>query len=55
MIPDRPEVFVAVMCVSQEFVGERVGPLGGQYIKPRRPYRKVEYWQHGKQLPDAEG
>ena len=54
MIPDRPEVFVAVMAIAQQFVGSRVA-TGGAYIKPRRPYRKVEFWRHGVQLPTAEG
>jgi hypothetical protein len=46
---DRPVLFVAVMATSQRVVND------GQYVKPRTPYRKVEYWQHGKQLDDAEG
>jgi hypothetical protein len=53
MIPGRPVVFVAVMAVGQRYVGDRFS--GGQYVKPARPYRKVEYWQHGRQLTEQEG
>jgi hypothetical protein len=51
MIPGRPPVFVAVMAVGQKMVGEETG----RYVKPSRPYRKVEYWQNGQQLPDNTG
>jgi hypothetical protein len=44
----RPPVFVAVMAVSQKLIA------GGQYIKPSRPYRKIEYWLRGQQLSEAE-
>jgi len=53
MIPDRPAVFVAVMAIGQTYVGERM--VSGQYVRPNRPYRKIEYWQHGRQLPDDVG
>jgi len=52
MIPERPLLFVALMAVGQSMTGSN----GFQsYVKPHRPYRKIEYWQHGEQLPDALG
>lgn len=52
MLPDRPRVFVAVMSIGQSNI------LHGQmvkYIKPKRPFRKIEYWMYGEQLDDTEG
>ncbi len=44
--PDRPAVFVAVMSI-----GQWVSESGLQnYLHPNRPYRQVEYWQHGRRL-----
>jgi hypothetical protein len=51
MIDKRPEVFVAVMATGQRMVGDGLQ----RYVRPRKPYLKVEYWQHGRQLDDAEG
>jgi hypothetical protein len=51
MIDKRPPVFVAVMATGQRMVGSRYE----RYVRPRRPYLKVEYWQHGRQLDDVEG
>jgi hypothetical protein len=48
MIPDRPPLFVAVQCRTHQIT------LNG-YLQPMRPYLRVEYWQHGKRLDDAEG
>jgi hypothetical protein len=47
--PDRPPLFVAVMATGQRVIAR------GQYVKPRTPYSRVEYWQHGRQLDDAAG
>src|SRR5262245_47952542 len=49
MIPNRPEVFVAVMTKGIKILRH------GQYVKPRRPYLQIEYWAHGQRLPDAQG
>jgi hypothetical protein len=46
---ERPLMFVAVMATGQHIIND------GQYVKPRTPYRKVEYWRHSKQLDEAEG
>jgi hypothetical protein len=52
MIDGRPPLFVAVMAVGQKMVGDN----GFQsYVKPSRPYRKVEFWRHGSQLSADEG
>jgi hypothetical protein len=52
MIDDRPAVFVAVMAIGQSMTG---GNGLQNYVRPARPYRKVEYWRHGQRLDDAEG
>lgn len=52
VIPDRPPLFVAVMAVGQTVKDLGMGQV---HIRPRRPYRRVEYWRHGVQIPDAEG
>jgi hypothetical protein len=52
MIDERPKVFVAVMATGQRMVGDN----GFQrYVRPRRPYLRVEYWRHGERLSDGEG
>lgn len=51
MIPERPELFVALMATGQTLVGNPLNP----YVVPDRPYRKVEYWRHGRRLDKAEG
>jgi hypothetical protein len=45
----RPALFVAVLARGQH------APPGRAVIFPARPYITVEYWQHGAQLPRAEG
>jgi hypothetical protein len=53
LFPDRPEIFVAVQYTGKAaFVG---GSGGLPVIKPPRPYRQVQYWVGGKQLPQEEG
>ena len=52
MIPDRPPLFVALMAVGQKMTG---GNGIQSYVKPSRPYRRIEYWRHGEQLPDTLG
>jgi hypothetical protein len=43
------DLFIALMTVRVETVND------GQYIKPRGVYRKIEFWQHGRRLSDADG
>lgn len=51
MLPDRPETFVAIMAV-----GQAVWARGATtYVKPKAPYRQVQYWRHGSRLADSEG
>lgn len=59
MLPERPPLFVAVMAVDQKF-SHNVSKGGSTnmamrhlqvYVRPVQPYRTIEYWQHGKQLP----
>lgn len=51
MIPERPEVFVALLARGQTMIdGERAG----QYVRPKRPYLRIEHWQHGKMLSKEE-
>lgn len=50
-LPDRPEIFVAVMAVGQSLVGDALNP----YVKPKRPYRQVEFWRQGVQIEKSEG
>jgi hypothetical protein len=45
MIPERPDVFVALSCKKFTVI------KGGQYVRPVRPYRQVEYWQYGLRRP----
>lgn len=49
MIPERPEVFVAVLARTHK------ATAGLQYLMPTRPYMRVEFWRHGERLEDAEG
>jgi hypothetical protein len=50
MIPDRPEVFVAVLARGQVMTGGFMQ----QYVRPRRPYVRIEHWRHGRMLTPAE-
>jgi len=50
-IPDRPEVFVMVAGSGVEL--QTRGALI-PYTRPKRPFRAVEYWRHGRQLSEAE-
>jgi hypothetical protein len=51
VIAERPSLFVAIMAVGQK----QVGPAHSPYLKPRRPYSRVEFWRFGRQLDEAEG
>lgn len=52
VLPDRPKLFVAVMSTGQEV---KNAGYGTHYIRPARPYRNVEFWQHGNMLTTDEG
>jgi hypothetical protein len=54
MLPGRPAVFVAVMAVGQTLTKPN-RMTGTPYIRPKKPFRFIEYWQHGKKLSDEEG
>lgn len=47
MIDGRPELFVAVMAIGQTLTP------GNEYVRPKRPYRAIEWWRHGKRLLEA--
>lgn len=49
MDPNRPDYFVAVMAVGQTLVH---ASLLQTYIKPKRPYRRVEFWRNGVRLEE---
>jgi hypothetical protein len=54
LIPERPSLFVAVMTTKTTF---SVHPVGGHvlYLTPGRPYKIVEFWQHGIRLSANDG
>jgi len=52
MMTNRPPLFVAAMFRDVRWFGDNGL---AQYYAPVRPYLAIEYWQHGKQLPQAEG
>lgn len=54
MIDNRPDPFVMVMHVGQEWAPFE-GGWGVQYIKPKRPHRRYEFWSKGVELPQEEG
>jgi hypothetical protein len=53
LIKNRPDPFVMVMYVGQAYTYDPPGFV--RTIKPKRPYRKYEFWSDGKQLSDEEG
>lgn len=50
MIAERPEYFVAVLARGQDLVIYEKPVLMVRYIKPRRPYIRVEHWRHGRRI-----
>jgi hypothetical protein len=52
MHPDRPEIFVVVQARGHT---TRHDTYPSVYLTPKRPYMRVEYWQHGRQLDDDVG
>lgn len=53
MDPERPPLFVGVQFRKADYTHHPGG--GVQYVKPRGPYRNVEYWSGGVQLSTAQG
>ena len=53
MYPDRPDLFVAQMSIGQ--INIRKGTPFVVYVAPVRPCRRVEYWQGGEMLSQAQG
>ncbi len=51
MLPERPPLFVAIMAIRQTLHRNGLAT----YVAPARPYRFVEYWRHGQQVPEAQG
>jgi hypothetical protein len=52
VLEDRPPLFVRLMTTGQKLVPSSDG---GVLIVPKRPYSRVEFWQHGKLLDFHEG
>ena len=50
IVPDRPPLFVAVFATGQRMVD---GSDFQQYVRPKRPYLKIEYWRRGTLLDPA--
>jgi hypothetical protein len=46
----RPDLFVLAMATGQS-VSDRIPPV----VRPRKPYRQIEYWRAGVRIPDCEG
>lgn len=53
MMPGRPPLFVAVRSNGTIINCGLSGLI--EAVRPVRPYRRVEYWRHGKRLDKAEG
>lgn len=57
MLPDRPEIFVAVGATQQAIkpnISDEQGFLG-LLIRPLKPWTAVEFWKHGERIPSDEG
>jgi len=53
--PARPELFVAVMATGQRHIHVTLmGVRIVQFLKPRRPYSRVEFWCHGQRVEMTE-
>ncbi|MBY3155377.1 hypothetical protein HFO56_23925 [Rhizobium laguerreae] len=50
--PDRPELFLRVMTTGQKLVTSNTGDM---LFVTRKPYVRVEFWRHGRQLGFDEG
>jgi hypothetical protein len=49
MIPDRPEIFVAVACQKVEALDRSPLP---PYLKPVAPFLDFSFWRHGQRIPE---
>lgn len=49
--PTRPKLFVALMAIGQRRVREGGLP---NYVIPKRPYARIEFWLRGKIISEAE-
>lgn len=58
-MPGRPKVFVAIFITGQTPVpySQGVEALEGmtEFIRPKRPVKRIEYWDKGRRLDDAAG
>jgi hypothetical protein len=51
VVNQRPELFVAVGHVGQHHVKATLAGMPVvRYIKPKQPYRSVEFWRHGQRI-----
>lgn len=55
IIANRPPFFVALMFVGQDHVLNMVNGEPNVHIRPKKPYRVVEYWRDGHQLSNQSG
>lgn len=53
MIPERPDVFVAV--ASNKQIPHAETEFSSYTVRPARPYLAVEYWRNGEQISEADG
>lgn len=53
VIATKPEPFVMVMHVGETYTLSDLGLVHS--IKPKTPYRRIEYWLNGTQLSEEEG
>lgn len=56
-IPGKPftGLFVMVVHAKADYIHFGQTSQVVQYIKPKKPYIRAEFWQHGKQLDDETG
>lgn len=49
----RPDFFAAVMTTGQRYTDHENYPPGTilGFVIPQRPYRAIEFWEHGRQVP----
>lgn len=46
-IPEKPDLFICAMSIGHT--------NRDNYVLPNRPWRRIEYWKDGMQLPDGDG
>lgn len=47
--PTRPAVFCCVESIGHQLI-RNPGLIAPQYVRPNRPYRRLEFWKDGRQL-----